>query len=189
MACVTAVVGNNGIAYIQTRTKLHRAIDKSKGRVLRDVITRTEESNLVMPDGTQLPILIGQPDVPRLCRALEHVARGLYFHLKKIRFTGECHILPDFIRFPEDPEVEVIKRISHSLLLRDGNDWACYGENPDIFSFQLGPADEYGLFAMVMTFFRGAKVFVAFQPTGVKLPFHTKAISGNPLKIEIQLGD
>ena len=154
------------------------------------MITRTKEAHLVMPDGTELPILIGQPDIPRLCRALEHVARGLYFHLKKICFKGECHIIPDFIRFLGNPEIEVIKLLCNSLLLQEESDWISHGENPDIFSFRLGPADEYGLFPMVMTFFRGAKVFVAFQPAGVKLPFHTRGSNlGKPLKIEIQLAN
>jgi hypothetical protein len=75
------------------------------------------------------------------------------------------------------------------MLRQERGSWICHGQNPDVFRFQFGPTDQYGLLPMVMTFFRGAEVFVSFQPDGVKLPFRTldEATPENPTKIEIQL--
>src|ERR1700675_925028 len=39
MACITPVVGTNGAGYVQTRTKLRRAITRSDGRLL-DIVMR-----------------------------------------------------------------------------------------------------------------------------------------------------
>ena len=191
MACVTPVVGNNGAGYIQTQTKVRRAIEHSDGGLLRTIMPDAKQASLELPDGTRFPILVGQADVQRLCRTLEHVARGLYFHLKQSRFVGKCCVIPSFVRFPEEPKLVVIQELARVMLRQERSSWICHGQNPDVFRFQFGPTDQYGLSPMVMTFFRGAEVFVSFQPEGVKLPFRTldEATPENPIKIEIQLGN
>lgn len=191
MGCVTPVVGNNGAGYIQTQTKLRRAFEHSGGRLLGAVMPDAKEATWVRPDGARFPILVGQADVQRLCRAFEHVARGLYFHLRQSRFVGRCRVIPSFVRFPDDRELVVIQELARVMLRQERSNWICHGQNLDVFRFQFGPTDQYGLLPMVMTFFGGAEVFVSFQPDGVELPFRTldEATPENPIKIEIQLGD
>jgi hypothetical protein len=187
MACVTPAVGTNSAGYIQTQTKVRRAIDRRGGRLL-DTITRdSKPATMVAPNGAEFPILVGKPDMPRLCRALEHVARGLYFHIRGRRFDGTCHVLPGFVYFPGQPELEVIKRIATSLMKQECTTWSLVGENEHIFSCGLGPVDQYGLIPMVMTFFHGIEVYVAFQPEGTKLPHRTlsEASPEDPLRIDL----
>ena len=144
-------------------------------------------ATLVAPGGIRFPVLIGRADMPRLCRALEYVARGLYFHATGSRFVGKCCVMPGFIQFRGDPDVEVIKRLTLLMASQERAGWTDEGENPDVFHFQIGPTDEYGLIPMIMTFFRGAEVLVAFQPEGVALPFRTldEATPENPITIDL----
>lgn len=44
------------------------------------------------------------------------------------------------------------------------------GNNPEIFRYEFMSPDEFGLIAMTMTFYEGAKVFVAFQGVDAKDP-------------------
>jgi len=173
MACVAPVVGNNGTGYIQTQTKLRRALEHSNGRLLSGILGNMRKASFALPDGTRFPILVGQADVRRLCRALEHVARGLYFHVKRNRFIGKCYVMPSFVRFPQDPDLAVIQELARVMIRQERGSWGCQGHNPSVFTFQFGPMDQFGLLPLVMTFFRGAEVFVSFCPDGVALPFRT----------------
>jgi hypothetical protein len=189
MACITPVVGNNGAAFIQTRTKLHRAVNRSHGRLLDIVLSDRKSYDLVTPDGTKFPVLVGEPDMRRLCCVLEHIARGLFFHVTKQRFVGRCTVVPSYIWFQGNPGVEAIKQLANVLVRQERDNWAKRGDNPDIFCFQLGSADQFGLVPMVMTFFRGAEVYVAYQPEGVTLPFRTlsQTTPENPIRIDVHL--
>ena len=188
MACVTPVVGNNGAGFIQTHTKLRRAFGRNDHRLLDVTIPNAKDGVWVAPNGKKFPVLIGEADMPRLIGTLEHVARGLYFHATKNRFVGICHIIPDWIKFP-DPDVETIKLIARMMTAQDRRNWIGYGDNPDVFQFDLGPVDGHGLIPMLITFFRGTKVYVSFQPEGVKPPFRTldDATPEDPIVIDINL--
>jgi hypothetical protein len=191
MACITPIVGTNGVGYIQTQTKVRRALDRRGGRLLDTIIRDSRPATMVAANGTEFPILVGKPDMPRLCRALEHVARGLYFHIRGRRFDGTCHVLPGFVDFTGQPELEVIKRIAVLLMKQEYAEWSLVGENDQIFSCNLGPVDQYGLIPMVMTFFRGLEVYVAFQPERTKLPHRTlsEATSEDPLRIDLYFNE
>jgi hypothetical protein len=176
MVCLTPTVGNNSAGLTQTRTKLKRAIGASEGRLLRTVIKGTKEITVVTPDGTKFPVLVGEhANLPRLHTALEHVARGLYFHETGKRFVGACNTFPSFIRYPEDPDLEFIRIIGGRLVAQEKRNWRIRRKNLDVFQYRLGPPDQYGLIPMLMTFFRGSDVYVSFMPEGVKLPFRTLA--------------
>jgi hypothetical protein len=175
---------------VECRDVTPTAADDPNGRrLLHATMPDAKEAGLVMSDGTKFPVLVGQADVSRLCRMLDHVARGLYFYSTGSRFIGSCHIIPSFIRFPNDPDLGTIQMLSAIMLRKERAKWATHGKNPDVFRFQLGPTDQYGLRPMVMTFFRGSEVWVTFQPDGVKLPFRTldEATADDPIRIEIRL--
>ncbi len=190
MVCLTPTVGNNVAGIIQTKTKLRRACDATDGRLLKTAIRVTKRVTLVTPDGTKFPALVGQhANLRRLHTALEHVARGLYFHATGNRFVGTCVTFPSFIKYPGDPNLEVIRIIGGRLMAQEKDSWANHVDNPDVFQYRLGPADQYGLIPMLMTFFRGSEVYVSFQPEGVKLPFRTldQATPENPIIIDVQI--
>lgn len=187
MACITPVVDNNSVGYLQTQTKLNRAINRTEGRLLNTAMHDQKELKIVANNGIGFPVLVGKANMPRLCNILESIARGLYFYEKRERFTGRCCILPRFINYDGNTDIELIKRITALLVNQEKQIWKKGGDNPDVFFYQLGPTDQYGLIPMLMTFFRGTEVYVSFQPEGIKLPHRTlnEATPENPIVIEI----
>jgi hypothetical protein len=191
MACVTATVGNNGAAYIQTNTKLRRAFERNEKRLFKTAIAEPKDAIWKSPAGKEFPILVGQPDLPRLCRVLDHVARGLYFHVNQNPFRGKCRLLVDWVKYPDDSGLELVKRMIRIMFRQERHRYTVYEQNSDIFKFGIGPTDAYGLTPMLMTFFRGSHVWCGFQPEGVEAPFRTldEATPENPIIIDIKIKD
>ena len=187
MANVTPTVGNNGAGYIQTKTKLRRAFDRTNLRLLNTTISNAKEALWVSPSGKKFPILVGEPDMPRLIRALDYVVRGIYFHLVGVRFIGQCHIIPDWIKFPKDPNLETSKKMFRRQIVTEKQNWLRFGDNPEIFKFYIGPTDELGFIPMLLVFFRGSYVYVSLQPDGIKTPFQTfdEAVEAFRSKLQI----
>jgi len=189
MACVTPTVGNNGAAYIQTKTKLRRAFERNDKRLFKSTIADPKDVIWKSPAGDEFPIMVGQPDLPRLYCALNHVARGLHFHINRSHFKGQCRILADWIKYPDDSGLEFIKLMARAMFKQERHRYAVYEQNSDIFKFAVGPTDQYGLTPMLMTFFRGSHVWCGFQPEGVKIPFRTfdEATPDNPIVIDVSI--
>ena len=189
MACLAPIVGNNSIGYAHTQTKLARALSRNPhliGETIRDPINL----NLNSPEGQTFPVLLGQPDMPRLCKALEAVARGLYFHTKNKRFKGKVQVLPVFVKYRPGATMDLCQLLAEVHTDQERKNWPEFGENPKIFSCQIGTPDQYGLTSMVMTFYSKAEVLAAFQPKGVHLPFPklSKATPEKPIDVEITIG-
>lgn len=191
MMCLTSVVGNNALGYLQTQTKLHRAVKRTDGRLLGTAIRDPENATIVTRDGTEFPALIGKADMPRLCNALEHIARGLYFLHTGERFIGKIIVLPAFIKYVGDKDVEIIKQFSGVMINQEIGDWEQRGENQAVFYYRMGPIDQHGLMPMLMTFFGSSDVYVAFLPEGVKLPHRTlnEATFDNSIVIDLTILD
>ncbi len=176
MASITPVVGNNQTAFVQTKTKLLRAFNRTGGRggrLFGTVIQHPRSIQLQCLDGKKMPVFLGEADIPRLCHVLEHIARGLYFHAHGERFAGKCVVIPGFVRYNDNPSLEIIKSISRVIMSVERNDYTSYGENPDVFHAYIGPIDHLGCIPMLMTFFSTAQVFVGFKPDDAVLPFRT----------------
>ena len=132
MACVTATVGNNGAAYLQTKTKLRRAFERNDKRLLKCIISDPKNAIWKSPAGSEFPIVVGQPDLPRLYRALDHVARGLYFHVNRSPFKGTCRLLADWIKYPSDSGLELIKLMARTMFKQERHSYTFYEQNADI---------------------------------------------------------
>ena len=128
--------------------------------------------------------------MPRLCKALEAVARGLYFHTKNKRFKGKVQVLPVFVKYRPGATMDLCQLLAEVHTDQERKNWPEFGENPKIFSCQIGTPDQYGLTSMVMTFYSKAEVLAAFQPKGVHLPFPklSKATPEKPIDVEITIG-
>ncbi|MGD9676082.1 MAG: hypothetical protein AB7V19_05300 [Candidatus Bipolaricaulia bacterium] len=116
MASMSSVVGNNGLGFMHTHTKVRRAIYRTSGRLLDAVMHDPRDVALHVRGGAMFPVLLGRADMPRLCRALEHVARGMYFHVFRERFIGKCMIMPDFVTFGGSADLEVLKKVARLLV-------------------------------------------------------------------------
>ncbi len=190
MACLAPVVGNNSTAYLHTATKVARAQARNR-RLTNDTIRQARGLNLPAREGITFPVLVGKPDMPRLCRTLQAVARGLHFHARRTRFAGKVVVIPSFVDFQSGSTISVIQVMSYQMMESERQSWESHGDNPQIFSYQIGPADQFGLTPMVMTFYSHADVFTAFQPEGVSLPHKSifDATAEDPIDVEVTLGE
>jgi len=96
--------------------------------------------------------------------------------------------MPEHLRYVGEPGLGVIKAIAALMIDQEVGDWPSHGDNPKVFHAELGPVDQYGMRALVMTFYRSTRVFVAFQPTGVSMPHRTlgEATPDDPIEIGLR---
>ncbi len=190
MACLAPVVGNNPTGYLHTKTKVVRAQARNP-HLINDTMREARKFNLPALNGISFPVLVGKPDMPRLCRSLQAVARGLYFHARGTRFTGKVAVIPSFVDFQPGSTISVIQVLSQRMSESERQRWESHGDNPQIFSYRIGPVDQFGLTPMVMTFYSRTEVFTAFQPEGVRLPHKSifDATPDNPIDVKITLGE
>jgi len=179
MAVLSAAVGGNSLAYRQTSTKVRRTFEHSPS-LLDRIVLNPQRLIAVDSDGASYPVIAGRPDMPRLVRALEATARGLWYHHRACRFVGECVILPAFVSF--DPAVdggrmEMLKTLARILGEEDLAVGANGGSNPEVFVYRFGSVDQFGLIPLFMTFFEGIDVFASFIPAGVVPPHRARQAS------------
>jgi len=190
MACLAPVVGNNGTGFLHTKTKLARSHARNP-HLIAGTIREAKPLELVTEDGTAFPVLVGSPDMERLCLSLQAVARGLYFHTHGKRFAGAVTVIPSFVKFPPGQTMSTFQLLAQRMIDQVRTDWQTYGDNPRIFSYQIGPVDQFGITPLVMSFYSCAEVLAAFLPEGVQLPHKNifDATPENPIDVEITLGE
>lgn len=123
------------------RTKLIRAIER------RPALLNTFTSNaptvgiIDQNSGEQYDTLALNLDVARLQSTLEKVALGIYRHHFGLRWIGNIKVLPEFLRYLDTPEAEEMNS-THEQISRLSNEFFnsadAYGENPEIFNYQIG---------------------------------------------------
>jgi hypothetical protein len=162
MACLAGIVGNNVIGFFHTQTKVKRALERSGKDFLHVLMKEFQPVNIKDKYGDIMNVIVGRPDMNRLHSCFEHISYGLYYHKFGKRFEGKLHIIMDFITH-NDAESENYKLVCRKRFELEPQKPKKEGSNPEIFKFEFIKPDEFGLIAMQMTFYEGAKVFVAFQ--------------------------
>lgn len=190
MTCLAPLVGNNGTGFLHTNTKLARSHVRNP-HLINDTIRDAKPLNLVTDDGTAFPVFVGRPDMERLCRSLQAVAYGLYFHTYGKRFKGKVTVIPSFVKFPPGSTMSIVKLLAQRMVDQDRTHWQTDGDNPDIFTYQIGPVDQFGLTPLVMNFYARAEVLAAFQPKAVHLPHKNvfDATPENPIDVDVTIGE
>jgi hypothetical protein len=144
MACLAGIVGNNYIGYFHTRTKVSRALKRKKIEFVNVIMKDPKEFIVKTKNGLHFPLLLGHPDYNRLIICFEHIAFGLYYHEFKTRFIGECRFILGFIKY-NDENTEKFKDIISYKFTQEAKDYPIKGANPDIFQYQFGLPDNFGL--------------------------------------------
>ncbi len=188
MVSISGIVGNNLIAYLQTQTKVDRAIRrKSKDFLNKEIIKNYKYHTLKSKTGKKYPVLYGNPNYNRLVNCFEHISYGIYFHEFGERFEGTIKMLLGFINY-NDKNTQTMTEMVKEKFIVDEISKEIKGENPTIFKYQFFEPDKFGLIGMVMTFYEGTEVFVAFQPKNSDEPFDLSLAllnSGIPTLIEV----
>ncbi|MBP4138693.1 hypothetical protein [Flavobacterium geliluteum] len=171
MVSIAGIVGNNLVGYLQTQTKVDRAIRrKSKDFLNKEIIKNYKHQTLKSKNGKKYPVLYGNPNYNRLLNCFEHISYGVYFHEFGERFEGVVKMLLGFINYDDNNTQTMTEMVKEKFII---NEIAkeLKGKNPTVFKYQFFEPDQFGLIGLVMTFYEGTEVFVAFQPINSKEPF------------------
>ena len=163
MVSIASLVGNNFLGYLQTQTKIDRALRrKSKDFLQKEIVRNIQHQVIKSTSGKKYPVLRGNPNYERLEKCFEHIAYGLYMHEFGIKFNGNIKMLLGFVNY-NDPNTKNMMGLVKEKFETEEKPKEIKGKNPGIFKYQFFEPDELGLIGMVMSFYAGTEIFVAFQ--------------------------
>ncbi len=156
MVCLGGRVGNNGIAYIHTNTKIKRAI-KRNSKLIQ--VQGEDEISIL---GKQFPVLFVQIDNYRLMHSFESIARALVFHEFSFCYQGRCQVIADIFFSPKDFKSTKFQAKSAQILSEERKRWGTEkkGDNPRIFTYQFSKVDAGGTFTVALTFYEKTVVYI-----------------------------
>ena len=156
MTCLSGRIGNNGVSYIHTLTKVARSVERNPK------IIKTIGDDVLTIAGKEFPVSWVVTDNNRLIYSFESIARALYFHENKEIFIGKCIIVSDlFIQLEDDKNSKSIIK-DCKLIEAEKSSWKTkvVGENPRIFTYQFSNEDAFGCLSLILTFYEKTKVYV-----------------------------
>lgn len=156
MVCLGARMGNNGVAYVHTHTKIKRAIERNPNLLQ---IQRKDNINI---SGKLFPALLIHIDTYRLMRSFEAIARALVFYEFRFRYKGRCQVISNIFFSPKDIKSTNFQVKSAQLLNEERKQWKLdnKGYNPRIFTYQFSGLDILGTFTVALTFYEKTVVYV-----------------------------
>jgi hypothetical protein len=159
MVCLGSIVGNNGIAYIHTNTKIRRTLKRNP-----TFLSIVKEDNIEL-GGKEFPVLYIYADNMRLVHSFEAIARALVFHEFKFSYQGRCQVISDLFVTPKDIDSSHFQETMATLLLCERDSWTSEikGANPKIFTYQFSDRDCFGSFSVALTFYEKTIVYVVMS--------------------------
>lgn len=156
MTTLTAKVGNNGLAYIQTKTKINRTLLRNKK------LLKVKSSGILKVGADEFPISIVEVNNKKLAYAFEAIARGLYFHENTESYKGEITVVSEIFNNEDYRESTNFTNKAITLLENESVNWGTtiLGENPKVFTYQFSPVDGFNCQTLKLSFFEGIKVYV-----------------------------
>jgi len=156
MACLGGRVGNNGIAYIHTNTKIKRAIGRNPKLI------QAQGEDEINISGKKFPVLLVQIDNYSLMHSFESIARALVFHEFSFCYQGRCQIISDIFFSPKDFKLTNFQAKSAQILSEERKRWDTEnkGDNPRIFTYQFSKLDAIFTFTVALTFYEKTVVYV-----------------------------
>lgn len=170
MVSLAGIVGNNSIGIQHRFGKVDRAIRRSSYQLLEKIFRKKDQvSTINLKDNKFIEIIWGTPNIDRLTKCFEHIARGLYFHHFHSKFSGNVTVYLGYLsrhtRNSQEFDAMIKNKIKKEL---DGSER--YGDNPKVFFYQVTPQDKFGLFLFRLCFYGGLNVYVTFLPNEISLP-------------------
>ena len=127
--------------------------------------------NIEVQKNRFISVIWGTPDKVRLDSCFELIAMGLHFHHFERRFVGQVKIHLDYLSH-EGGNAKVWSEFLRDRVEVDLVGKIKYGENPEVFYYQVTDFDEFGLFLMKFCFYGGLNVFATFIHSEAKSPSH-----------------
>ena len=159
-------IPNNQTGSNHFLTKILRAIKRNPSLI--SVFAQSQLPVLVEDTATghiQQTVAM-QVDLPRLTTGLEMIGRALYFHHFKATWSGTVDAYPTFILSITEPNArelnEPVERMAATVeeLFKDA---PRYGENPEVFYYQVAPGIPPTAFVMLLKFYEGSRVTLLFK--------------------------
>lgn len=116
--------------------------------------------------GTIHETLALRVDQRRLKRSLEMIGRALYFHHFNTSWKGSVAVYPNFLlAITESNARELNEPVESMAALADAFfcDEPPYGENQDVFSYQVATGQSPVEVIMLLRFYKGSKVTLLFR--------------------------
>ena len=156
MVCLGSKVGNNGVAYVHTNTKIRRSIERNP-----KLISAQAEDVISIGD-KNFPVLFVKVDNYRLMRSFEAIARALVFYEFDFRYRGRCQVISDIFISLEDQRSTRFQLKGYSIISNERASWTTEikGENPKIFTYQFSETDGVGTFTVALTFYEKTVIYV-----------------------------
>lgn len=157
----------NETAFQQFSTKVTRAMERNPS-LMRLLMTKLKP--VVVEDkttGERFESASFEVDTARFYGALEKVARGLHFHHFGARWIGPVEVYPEFLLSLDESQSlktnEATRKIAQAsdALFRNS---AAYGQNPQVFHYQVHRDDARRVTLMRLSFYGRCRVTVAFEP-------------------------
>ena len=170
MISLAGIIGNNSLGYQHGMTKVERAVRRSAGRVLDKVVIKERtDITISLENNKFIDVIWGTPDVTRLRKCFDAIARGLYRHHFGSRFDGSTTIVLGYLFHKPSETKTWVDFLTHcSEVDVKGKDKL--GKNPDVFFYQVTDYDQFGLFLMKLCFYDHMNVYVAFRPVSSNPP-------------------
>jgi hypothetical protein len=160
----------NTIAKNHFLTKLMRAVNRNPGLMRGIVSTPTSVIAVDEISGEEHHTVAVRVDDKRVDSALEHMARALYFHHFQKKWFGRVKTQAEFFLVSLDPQDarelnEPGERIAATAdQIFAGAEY--FGENPDVFKYQMVGGNERIPHLMRLHFYDGGRVTVFFLGDG-----------------------
>lgn len=140
MVCLGSRVGNNGIAYVHTNTKIGRAVKRNPKLI------NVEDEGVICVGDKQFPVLYVHIDSQRLVYSLECISRALFFYEFNTRYTGPCKVISNIFALSKDTQSAKFQAKAAKALENEKNYWMNRkeGKNPEIFTYQFSQIDGMG---------------------------------------------
>jgi hypothetical protein len=161
LASLAGIIGCNNVGMLHKFTKVNRAIRRSGGRLMEKVLKEQNIQVHELPDGSEVDVAWGKPDLQRLHCCFSLIGKGLYRHKYGKAFEGDvfCEVMyvPTTIRGWKGYREFVVAQMTKELASCDVE-----GENPEVFQWVLGSEDSFGSSSARLTFYGNLVVYLAF---------------------------
>lgn len=172
MVSLAGMIGNNSIGYVHSTTKVDRSLRRSSYKFLERIfVSNRKIFRLDLGDNKFIHAIAGTPDLERLNNCFEHIVIGIHRHHFGRNFSGQIKILSSFLVI-EDQGRSNLQKFLLARARRDTAGLPKFGENPEVFFYQVVKPDEFGIMLVNLCFFENIEIFCALVPQEAKVPTH-----------------
>lgn len=170
MISLAGIIGNNSVGYIHRFGKVDRAIRRRAGSLLNAIFKKRQHiQQIEIEENKFIEIIWGTPDVERLHKCFDHIARGLFFHNFNIRFQGNTKVHLGYLHYEHPSPRNFTQFIKDKVEIELKDTLRC-GANQDVFFYQFTDKDKFNFFLIRLCFYGGLNTYVAFLPDDVETP-------------------